>query len=223
MKKLTKTTLISLATLTALSLGALATCDTDVDMGGHNIINVARPKYDNDVATKKYVDDKIAELNLAYTERYTRDDVTETVTDHTMGLMWQDNADIADVYNAVQWLRSDDYTVCMDAINQGEEDPIRCKIPYHREGTALEYCSHLELGGFSDWVLPDSYELASLLNDDIRKNIIFRHLQNDVDYYWSRDTFDYKFSAKVVSFLHGSESALNKNEYANVCCVRSID
>ena len=103
MKNLTKTTLISLATVTALSLGAWATCSDNVDMGEHKIVNVADPENDKDVVNKKYLIEMLVKNRKALTR------MDEIVIDEIAELQWQDNSPVADENKKLSWLESKDY------------------------------------------------------------------------------------------------------------------
>jgi len=193
MKNLTKTTLILLATLIALSLGAGATCSDDVDMGGHKIVNVADPKFDQDVATKKYVDDLIAKINLALIKRYTRNDDKMIVTDSRTGLIWQDNSAVVDDSKLLSW------------------------------DNANSYCSELSLANLEGWKLPTLSELKGVIKSDAGSPTIsevFNHKTSG--FYWSSTSnVDDNSNAWGVLFYSGIQGSHAKNVNYYVRCVRS--
>lgn len=59
----TNKTILSLATVVALSISAYATCATDVDMGTNKITTTATTFSDNELVTKSFVDTTITESN----------------------------------------------------------------------------------------------------------------------------------------------------------------
>ena len=218
MKKLTKTTLISLATLTVLSIGALATCDADVDMGGHKITTTATEFSDNELISKAYVKELISTALEAaiQTERFSRNDNTFIVTDHTTGLMWQDNEDVKTIKK--QWLTDDKYANCQDAMERKEE-LNRCEET--SGDTAATYCENLSLGDYySGWRLPTYDELSGITESDHRTiNSIFKNITTHA--YWSSNTIlGYEDDAKIFFFNYMSRDGSNKNYFNYVRCVR---
>ena len=222
MKNLTRTTLISLATVTALTLGAWATCADDVDMGEHNIINVADPVNDQDVATKKYVDDLLIDVNdllidLGAKHLYTRDDAKETVKDMVTKLMWQDNEEAKTIQK--QWLTDAKYDNCLEAIER-EEELGRCDDT--TGDTAATYCSNLELGGYNDWRLPTKTELSGIVKEDAGSPTISDVFNNtSASFYWSSSSLvGYENKALFVNFNHGNVNGNPKDFSEYVRCVR---
>ena len=217
MKNLTKTTLVSLVTVTALSLGAWATCSEDVDMGDHNIINVADPVNPQDVATKKYVDNLLS--NFGKKHFYVRDDDREIVTDIATKLMWQDNEDANTIEK--QWQTFKKYELCLEAIERGEEELGRCEDT--SGDTATTYCSALELGGYNNWRLPTRDELFGIVKSDVGTPTISGVFQNTASlYYWSATNDASKTgSAWRVFFHHGVTSSDIKSYHASIRCVRA--
>jgi len=193
MKNLTKMTLILFATLTTLSMGAWAECSADVDMGGNKIRNVDDPEFDQDVATKKYVDDLIAKINLALIKRYTRNDDKMIVTDSRTGLIWQDNSAVADDSKLLSW------------------------------DNANSYCSELSLAGLEDWRLPTLSELKGVVKSDAGSPTIsevFNHKTSG--FYWSfTSNVDDNSNAWGVLFYSGNQGNHAKNDNYYVRCVRS--
>ena len=222
MKNLTRTTLISLATVTALTFGAWATCADDVDMGEHKITNVADPVNDQDVATKKYVDDLFLLLDFEERHLFMRDDYKMVVSDSTTGLMWQDNEAVADSNNQKPWLTADDYTACQTAI-ANSDDLVICENTFLKSGTAQKYCFDLELGGYTDWRLPTKADLSGIIKKHIGSpaiSSVFNY--TSAKYYWSSTSYDgMENFAWVVSFGgNGVVYGRNKDVNLNVRCVR---
>jgi len=215
MKNLTQTTLISLATVTALTLGAWATCADDVDMGEHNIINVADPVNDQDVATKKYVDDLL--LNLGVKHFYVRDDTKEIVIDIATKLIWQDNEEAKTIKK--KWLTDAKYANCLEAIERGEELG-RCDDT--TGDTAATYCSNLGLGGYNDWRLPTNTELFGIVKEDVGSPTISGVFNNtSTGYYWSSSSFvGGEDGAGLVYFYDGDAYGDDKDGNNYVRCVR---
>ena len=206
MKNLTRTTLISLVTVTALSLGAWATCDADVDMNEHKITNVGNPENPQDVATKiyvdakavvskRYVDTSINNLNPLVTEQYIRNNNKEIVTDTERNLMWQDNT----------------YT--------GESNK---KLSYTE---ANSYCSDLNLGNYNDWKVPEYAQLFSLLKEDEQApkiSGVFHNIAN-TGFYWS-SSIAFGEMRNIVNFTLGSVDAGNdESDSYHIRCVREIE
>jgi len=215
MKNLTKITLISLATLTALSMGAWAECSADVDMGGHTISNVANPSAKQDVVTKDYVDKLLSQLTVEHL--YMRDDESETVTDITTGLIWQDNPAVVDESMQKQWLTDEKYDNCLEAIDQ-QEELERCKDT--SGDTAATYCEILSLGDYNDWRLPTRDELRGIVKNGVERpsiSLIFRQVISDS--YWSSQSSSN--SAGSVDFTNGYYYDFNKNASHYVRCVRN--
>lgn len=106
---------------------------------------------------------------------FSRNDLTDIVTDSTSGLQWQDDSDI----NTGNWIE------------------------------AINYCENtLELGGYTDWRLPNKNELLSIVDytqfnpsiDPIFQNTQHYHSM----YYWSSTTYiDDEEYAWIVSFYIG--------------------
>ena len=80
--------------------------------------------------------------------RYIR--ANDMVTDTSTGLMWQD-----DVVVEKQWLTDANFATCS---NDNGHSPA-C---FNTSGdTATSYCSALTLGGYTDWSLPEIFELVN--------------------------------------------------------------
>jgi len=127
------------------------------------------------------------------TPNYSR--ANEVVTDHITGLQWQDNADaktITEYWAGVQWQE------------------------------AKDYCAALELGGYSDWRLPNRKELEGLI-DYGRTHPAINPVFINIEYhYWSSTTRagDSDF-AWAVSFRYGWNSYFRKHSRDHVRCVRA--
>ena len=216
MKNLTRTTLISLVTVTALSLGAWATCSDDVDMGEHNIINVADPVNPQDVATMAYVQTYVNTVLEQPQDRFSRNDDKMIVADRNTGLMWQDNADVADDSKKKPWLTQDDYDEC-----EADTSSDICKNIPPKTGTAQKYCYDLTLGGYSDWRLPTKDELKGIVKSDVGSPTISGVFQNTVsNLYWSSSSHEDKRVAWVVYFTKGGMDGYAKVNNLYVRCVR---
>jgi len=216
MKNLTQTTLISLATVTALTLGAWATCADDVDMGEHKITNVADPVNDQDVATKKYVDDLLS--NSEKKHFFLRDDAKETVIDIGTGLMWQDNEEAKTIEK--QWLTDAKYANCLEAIER-EEELGRCDDT--TGDTAATYCSNLELGEYTDWRLPTNTELFGIVKKDVGSPNNISNVFNYASasgYCSSTSVVDFENNVWIVYFGNGRVYGYDKHDNRYVRCVR---
>jgi hypothetical protein len=89
---------------------------------------------------------------------------------------------------------------------------------------AKAYCENLTLGGFSDWRLPNIYELTTLLdNTKSSQPRVLDGIANIVSvYYWSSTTYasDSRLAWGVV-FYDGYDDWLDKTLSYNVRCVRA--
>ena len=88
---------------------------------------------------------------------------------------------------------------------------------------AKAYCENLTLGGFSDWRLPNIYELTTLVdNTKLEEPYMVKGIQKFVLYsYWTSTTFDDRESAWSVAFLYGDNNGLGKINTSYVRCVRA--
>ena len=224
MKNLTKMTLISLATLTALSMGAWAECSADVDMGGHKISNVADPIRAKDVATKGYVDellpdmreylteegtlskiDEVKDKLIKQTSRFIRDNDVDSSTyavilDTVTGLLWTDH-----VYTVKKpWMLWAAYDACPNTHTIGSDTTNMCRDT--GGDTATSYCENLELGGIYNWRLPTIKELIGI-RKVFSESAYYSNFSNkpNVKYWTSENYPENHFRARTVSFDDNSE------------------
>ena len=150
------------------------------------------------------------------TPRYSRDDTTEIVTDYVTGLQWADNNESNSTKK--QWLTDENYDTC----HNDKTDPA-C---HDTSGdTATTYCEALELGGYTDWRLPNSKELMSIADKSKRNPAIDATFHYIVSvYYWSSTTVvGYKDNAWGVGFNSGYDDLNYKFSSFYVRCVRARD
>jgi len=88
---------------------------------------------------------------------------------------------------------------------------------------AIDYCENLNLDGKSDWRLPNTNELVSLVDDKKYNPSIDAIFQNtDSNYYWSSTTpVNGNSYAWLVSFGYGTQFSFNKDDSDYVRCVRA--
>jgi hypothetical protein len=89
---------------------------------------------------------------------------------------------------------------------------------------AQTYCENLILGGFSDWRLPNIYELTTLLDNTKKEQpyIIDGFQFKESSGYWSSTTYkSYKDYTWFVHFGAGGVSSGDKYNYYYVRCVKS--
>lgn len=93
------------------------------------------------------------------------------------------------------------------------------KVPWQE---AMDYCQELNYAGSSDWRLPESTELDSLVDYTKSYPAIDGKFGCEGDAYWSAT--DAKDSAKKALYIHfnfGSESSKEKTKNLFVRCVRN--
>ncbi|MBN2824143.1 MAG: DUF1566 domain-containing protein, partial [Campylobacterales bacterium] len=143
---------------------------------------------------------------------FTRAD--DIVTSTTMGLMWQDNADVVTVKKP--WLSQLNYLGYRHEDTSGD--------------TAATYCSNLRLGGYSDWRLPSVEELMSITDkskvnngaDKLENSIDAQFLYTNGEIYWSSTSHVGESSkAWTVKFDYGSNRWSNKSDAYFIRCVRN--
>jgi len=212
MKNLTKTTLISLATLTALSMGAWAECSGDVDMGGHRITNVADPVNFKDVVTKGYMDEALPDMRDYFTEedtvytisrmlkkrdRFIRNNDVDSSThaivlDTVTGLLWADHAIVTK-----QWMLWDAYEACPNNLGDNQLNACRDTVG----DTAMSYCENLSLGHIYSWRLPSTKELLTIRKEFSETSNYDAFSYNSEESYWTYENYpDNYFQAMAVSF-----------------------
>lgn len=124
--------------------------------------------------------------------------------DSVTGLMWQD-----------------------EPITEVEKTALYKKTNRSKAGDwnyAKTYCENLTLSGFSDWRLPNIYELTTLLdNTKSSTPIIIDGIENISSfYYWSSTTnASVPSGAWVVYFGNGNDAWDNKASSNYVRCVRA--
>lgn len=90
--------------------------------------------------------------------------------------------------------------------------------------SAKAYCENITLGGYSDWRLPNIYELSTLLdNTKSKEPYVIEGIKNIVSkYYWSSSIYTELTShAWDVDFYYGYVNAYNKTNSYYVRCVRA--
>jgi hypothetical protein len=88
---------------------------------------------------------------------------------------------------------------------------------------AIDYCENLNLDGKSDWRLPNTNELVSLVDDKKNNPSIDATFQNTNSYYYWSSTTNVNFNndAWSVSFDYGSQYLNSKDSSHYVRCVRA--
>ena len=102
------------------------------------------------------------------------------------------------------------------------QDDVSAKSVKRDWSGAKRYCQNLSLGGYSDWRLPDYYELVSIVDYDRYDPAIFSLFKNTAsDYYWSSSVYvSYSSNAWGVQFSDGSTYYTSKTNKRYVRCVR---
>ena len=131
----------------------------------------------------------------------------DIVTDHTTGLMWQDDTAAA--------------TVTKPWVTQANDDAGNYEDT--SGDTAATYCADLELGGYTDWRLPTRKELVSLSdNGRVGPAIDPTFVNTASNFYWSSTTSaDATDNAWLVYFYYGLQDYYSKAGSRYVRCVRA--
>ena len=144
--------------------------------------------------TTSYAANDDGALQSDITRSYTRDNTNEIVTDNVTKLMWQDNSDVSDFSNRLNW-----------------ED-------------AKTYCENLSLGGFNDWILPNMEQLVSITDlgrDNPSIDPTFVNIVNTN--YWSSNSDTFIISNGLnVTFTSATDSFAPKTSTIFVRCVHPL-
>jgi hypothetical protein len=119
-------------------------------------------------------------------------------------------------------VRDDSKQVVYDAITalMWQDDEDAKTVEKNWQG-AMDYCQNLNLGGYSDWRLPNLEELKTIVDKNNDPKIKSKFKNTASRYYWSgtpyADVSDYAWG---VPFSYGSEYYYYKNFNNYVRCVR---
>ena len=87
---------------------------------------------------------------------------------------------------------------------------------------AIDYCQNLNLGGYSDWRLPNKEELNTIVDTNNNPSIKKEFKNTASYYYWSSTPYaGISNGAWVVGFNSGDEGYNSKNDSNSVRCVRN--
>lgn len=132
----------------------------------------------------------VRNINGTSTSVYTDTDTpTGTVFDETTGLMWQQ----ASARTTAATIPPGSHQLFWGAATGCDGDLDGDGLPT-REDNALCYCDELELGGFTDWRLPDRSEMHSLIDYSQSGGTLIDPLfpdtaaNTDIYYYWTSTT-----------------------------------
>ena len=86
---------------------------------------------------------------------------------------------------------------------------------------AINYCESLNLGGYSNWRLPNINELGSIIDHNSNSNLDKIFKQSTSDLYWSSTSHAAQTSiAWVINFKYGSNAYKTKDSKLSTRCVR---
>jgi len=127
--------------------------------------------------------------------RYTRNNAKQIVLDASTNLIWQDTADTVSDTAKKTW------------------------------SEAVDKCEQLDLGGYSDWRLPNLNELNSITDKTTHGPAMDREFKNKKSTkFWSSTTEDANSSSAWYSYFWcGCNDVQDKTEKDNVRCVRSAE
>lgn len=105
------------------------------------------------------------------------------------------------------------------------QDDNYAKTATYNWTSAISTCEDMQLGGYSDWRLPNVNELTQLVDRSKSKPAIDSAFQDtasdDGDYYWSSTTYaKYITNAWSVGFAYGISAGNGKTNSYHVRCVR---
>jgi len=138
---------------------------------------------------------------LGIARNFSRDDVNGIVTDNASGLMWQDNADVANINRKKSWLSANTYC----------------------ETTIDNY------GNYTDWRLSSIEELTTIINKGTHDPAVFDNGNFQAfsnvafapsDAYWGTARAPETSNAWIMYSDDGYDSFKNKSNSAYVRCVR---
>jgi hypothetical protein len=93
--------------------------------------------------------------------------------------------------------------------------------------SAVLYCDGLDWGGYSDWHLPDEFELLSIIDFGTRQPAVNENafpntpnLISDTDWFWTSSTAIGDESALHITFGFGDTESSQKTYNGNARCVR---
>ncbi len=132
-----------------------------------------------------------------------------------------------------KFIRDDDTNIVKDIVtNLMWEDTISTKDSLKSWSSSISYCEDLELGGFTDWHLPNINELSSIVVDGNFNPALNSSFNNFLDFgddekdsnlgnYWS-STINYKNleNSIALNMQNGMSNSYSTTLEMNVRCVR---